>query len=138
MNPGLLSVDDALAQLLARAQPVGEIEEISTIEAAGRVLAKSQASTMDVPPMDNSAMDGYAIRLSNFSLHEKLRISQRIPAGSVGKPLAAGTAARIFTGAPVPPGTDAVVMVGIFAMCAALASVMTLLRSSVYSISRTS
>ena len=77
----------------------------------GRVLAQAQASTMDVPPMDNSAMDGYAIRVSDLSSsNAKLKIAQRIPAGSVGKPLEPGTAARIFTGAPIPPGADAVVM----------------------------
>jgi len=111
MNPGLLSVDEALAQLLAGARPIAEVEEVPAMAAAGRVLARAQASTMDVPPMDNSAMDGYAIRLSDVSsLDGKLKVSQRIPAGSVGKPLEAGTAARIFTGAPIPPGADAVVM----------------------------
>ena len=110
MNKGLLSVDEALAQLLAGANPVAEVEQVPTMEAAGRVLARAQTSTMDVPPMDNSAMDGYAVRVLDVSLDEKLRISQRIPAGSVGKPLEPGTAARIFTGAPVPPGADAIVM----------------------------
>src|SRR5687767_12119423 len=62
---------------------------------------------MDVPPMDNSAMDGYAVRIVDGA---KLRIGQKIMAGSVGKSLEPGTAARIFTGAPIPPGADAVVM----------------------------
>ena len=111
MNQGLLSVDEALAQLLDGARPVAGVEQLPTMNAVGRVLAQAQTSAMDVPPMDNSAMDGYAIRLSDLSpLNEKLRIAQRIPAGSVGKPLEPGTAARIFTGAPVPQGADAVVM----------------------------
>ena len=111
MNKGLLSVDEALAQLLAGASPIAEVEQVPTMEAAGRVLAAPQTSSMDVPPMDNSAMDGYAVRLSDLdSLEKKLKIAQRIPAGSVGKQLEPGTAARIFTGAPVPPGADAVVM----------------------------
>src|SRR6185295_6711595 len=111
MNKGLLSVDEALAQLLAAAKPVAEVEEVPTLEASGRVLARSQRSTMDVPPMDNSAMDGYAVRLSDLSSAEKkLKVAQRIAAGSVGRPLEPGTAARIFTGAPVPPGADAIVM----------------------------
>ena len=111
MNPGLLSVDEALAQLLAAAKPVAGIEQVPTLEASGRVLAQAQSSAMDVPPMDNSAMDGYAVRLSDLnSPGEKLKVAQRIPAGSVGKPLEPGTAARIFTGAPVPPGADAIVM----------------------------
>ena len=110
MNPGLLSVDEALAQLMAGAHPVAGTEMVPTLEAAGRVLAQAQTSTMDVPPMDNSAMDGYAVRLADLSPGAKLRVAQRIPAGSVGKPLEPGTAARIFTGAPVPEGADAVVM----------------------------
>ena len=111
MNKGLLSVDEALATLLAGATPVVEVEQAPTMHAAGRVLARAQISTMDVPPMDNSAMDGYAVRLSDLDAPGKtLKVAQRIPAGSVGRPLEAGTAARIFTGAPVPPGADAVVM----------------------------
>jgi molybdopterin molybdotransferase len=107
MNKGLLSVDEALAQLLAAARPVAEVEEVPALEATGRVLARAQRSTMDVPPMDNSAMDGYAVRASDAA---KLRIAQKIMAGAVGRPLEPGTAARIFTGAPIPPGADAVVM----------------------------
>jgi len=108
MNQGLLQVDEALAQLLAGAAPVKDVEELPTMAAAGRVLARDQTSTMDVPPMDNSAMDGYAVRLADAG--GPLKVAQRIPAGSVGKPLEPGTAARIFTGAPIPPGADAVVM----------------------------
>ena len=111
MNKGLLSVDEALETLLAGARPVTEVEQVPTMEAVNRVLARAQSSAMDVPPMDNSAMDGYAVRLSDLSSSEKkLKVAQRIPAGAVGKPLQPGTAARIFTGAPVPPGADAVVM----------------------------
>ena len=107
MNQGLLSVDDALARLLAEAKPVAEVEEVPTLEATNRILARAQRSSMDVPPMDNSAMDGFAVRVSDGT---KLRVAQKIMAGSVGKPLDKGTAARIFTGAPIPPGADAVVM----------------------------
>ena len=110
MNQGVLDVDEALAQLLAGARPVGEVEEVPTLEATGRVLARAQRSTMDVPPMDNSAMDGYAIRTGDLARSHSLRVAQRIMAGSVGQPLEPGTAARIFTGAPIPPGADAVVM----------------------------
>ena len=111
MNQGLVSVDEALAQLLAGAKPVADIEQVETMQAAGRVLARDQASTMDVPPMDNSAMDGYAVRLADVSSEGiRLKVTQRIPAGSVGEALEPGTAARIFTGAPVPPGADAIVM----------------------------
>ncbi len=110
MNKGLLSVDEALEVLLSGARPVADIEEVPTLEAAGRVLARAQRSAMDVPPMDNSAMDGYAVRLSDLQKSNKLKIAQKIMAGSVGKELSRGTAARIFTGAPIPPGADAVVM----------------------------
>jgi molybdopterin molybdotransferase len=107
VNQGLLSVDEALVRLLAEAKPVAEVEEVSTLEATNRVLARAQRSTMDVPPLDNSAMDGYAVRVADGA---KLRVAQKIMAGSTGKALEAGTAARIFTGAPIPPGADAVVM----------------------------
>jgi molybdopterin molybdotransferase len=107
MSKGLLSVDEALAQLLAAAKPVADTEEVSALEATNRVLARPQRSTMDVPPMDNSAMDGYAVRVADGNV---LSVKQKIMAGAVGGPLAAGTAARIFTGAPIPPGADAVVM----------------------------
>jgi molybdopterin molybdotransferase len=110
MNKGLMSVDDALAQLLAGARPVAEVEEVPTMQAAERVLARPLTSTMDVPPMDNSAMDGFAVRLADLGEERKLKVAQRIAAGSVGTPLEPGTAARIFTGAPVPAGADAIVM----------------------------
>jgi len=110
MNQGLLSVDEALAKLLASARPVADIEEVPTLEATKRVLARPQRSTMDVPSMDNSAMDGYAVRLSDLRSSMRLKVGQKVMAGSVGKPLEPGTAARIFTGASIPSGADAVVM----------------------------
>jgi len=111
MNKGLLSVDEALEQLLSGARAVAEVEEVPTLEATKRVLARPQRSTMNVPPMDNSAMDGYAVRsLEVKESGTRLRVTQKIMAGAVGKPLEPGTAARIFTGAPIPPGADAVVM----------------------------
>ena len=110
MNKGLLSVDEALAQLLAGAVQVADVEDLLTLEASGRVLARAQRSTMDVPPMDNSAMDGYAVRTADLKAGAKLKLGQRIMAGAVGRALEPGSAARIFTGAPIPPGADAVVM----------------------------
>jgi len=111
MNKGLLSVDEALERLLAGARPVAETESVPTLSATGRVLAVAQRSTMNVPPLDNSAMDGYAVRLADLKgSAPRLKVAQKILAGAVGGPLAAGTAARIFTGAPIPPGADAVVM----------------------------
>ena len=110
MSRALLPVDEALARLLAQAAPIDAVERVSTLEAAGRVLAEPVRSGIDVPPLDNTSMDGYAVRCADLSSTDRLRLAQRIPAGSVGQPLAAGTCARIFTGAPIPPGADAVVM----------------------------
>jgi molybdopterin molybdotransferase len=107
----LLSFDEALEKLLAAARPLTEIETVDTAAAVGRTLARAQKSAIAVPPLDNSAMDGYAVRVADLpAAGTRLPVSQRIPAGSVGMPLAAGTAARIFTGAPLPQGADAVVM----------------------------
>ena len=108
----LISADDALARLLAAVAPLGRTENVTTPEAWGRVLARDVVSPVNVPPEDNSAMDGYAIRLAELggAAGALLPVSQRIVAGRPGQPLAAGTAARIFTGAQVPAGADAVVM----------------------------
>ena len=106
-----MPLDEALASLLAKALPVLGSESVSTFDADGRVLAQDVVSALTVPPRDNSAMDGYAVRMADCAAPGAvLAVSQRIPAGSVGGPLAAGTAARIFTGAPIPEGADAVVM----------------------------
>ena len=111
MNQGMLTVDEALAQLLAGAQPVVEFEAIDTLHATGRVLARPQNSDLNVPPLDNTSMDGYAVRAAECASGEaRFPVSQRIPAGSIPAQLAIATAARIFTGAPTPPGADAVVM----------------------------
>jgi molybdopterin molybdotransferase len=111
-RPPLISADDALARLLAAVRPSGATETVATPEAWGRVLARDLVSTVDVPPADNSAMDGYALRAADVAggPGTVLQLSQRIAAGQVGQPLQPGTAARIFTGAQVPPGADTVVM----------------------------
>ncbi|MBL8385668.1 MAG: molybdopterin molybdotransferase MoeA [Burkholderiales bacterium] len=107
----MLSMDEALAALLAQATPVAEHRTVPTLSAHGRVLAAPLHSTLDVPPMDNTSMDGYALRAADVpAAGTRLPVSQRVPAGQVPSPLAAGTAARIFTGAMIPPGADAVVM----------------------------
>lgn len=107
----MLTMAEALAQMLAAARPVADIETVSTLAANGRVLAEAQVSGMNVPGQDNTQMDGYAVRAADcISGHAVLKVSQRIPAGHVGQPLQAGTAARIFTGALIPQGADAVVM----------------------------
>ena len=108
---GMLDFDDALARLLAGANPVRETEAVPTQAAALRVLAHGLRSSIDVPPLDNTSMDGYAVRCADVPVAgTRLAVAQRIAAGSVGHVLAPGTAARIFTGAPLPAGADAVVM----------------------------
>ncbi|WP_411883251.1 gephyrin-like molybdotransferase Glp [Polaromonas sp. YR568] len=106
----LKPLDEALAELMARAAPLPGMQAVSTFDADGRVLAQDLVSSLDVPAHDNSAMDGYALRAADWADGAVLPVSQRIPAGSVGHALESGTAARIFTGAPIPPGADAVVM----------------------------
>jgi molybdopterin molybdotransferase len=112
-RPPLLALDDAIERILARVAAPGaeRAETISTFDALGRVLAADVRSQIDVPPEDNSEMDGYALRAGDVATPGTvLRVSQRIAAGSVGAALEPGTAARIFTGAQVPAGADAVVM----------------------------
>jgi molybdopterin molybdotransferase len=107
----MLSVAEALDFLLNAVRPVTEFEAVSTISANGRVLAQAQSSLLHVPPEDNTQMDGYAVRSADcISGQARLRVSQRIPAGHIGEALEPGTAARIFTGAMIPDGADAVVM----------------------------
>ena len=106
---GLLPVEQALEQILATARAGPHTIELPLIESLGYVLASDYHSAINVPGADNSAMDGYAIRIEDLS-PEPLPVSQRIPAGSVAQRLTPGTAARIFTGANVPAGADAVVM----------------------------
>ena len=107
----LKPLDDALAELLAHAAPLAGTDTVATFDADGRVLAQDCVSALHVPPQDNSSMDGYAVRCADIAVPGTvLPVSQRIAAGSAGEPLAAGTAARIFTGAPVPPGADAILM----------------------------
>ena len=107
----MLAVREALDFLLNAARPVADVETIATLQANGRVLAQAQVSAMNVPSHDNTQMDGYAVRAADCaSGAATLTVSQRIPAGHVGQPLLPGTAARIFTGALIPEGADAVVM----------------------------
>jgi molybdopterin molybdotransferase len=110
-RPPLMPLGTALEQLLARAQPLSGNEAVATLDADGRVLAQDVVSALHVPPQDNSSMDGYAVRCADVAaLGTVLPVSQRIAAGSAASPLQGQTAARIFTGAPVPPGADAVLM----------------------------
>nr|WP_250465064.1 MULTISPECIES: gephyrin-like molybdotransferase Glp [unclassified Caballeronia] len=117
-RPPMLATAQALGLLLDAAHRVDGTERIDTLDAAaslGRVLAADVTSPLDVPPMHTSSMDGYAVRAADLAgaseaAPRALPVSQRIPAGHAATPLTAGTAARIFTGATVPPGADTVVM----------------------------
>ena len=107
----LKPLPQALEQLLASALPVAAVQTLSALQADGRVLAADLVSALHVPPQDNSSMDGYALRVQDVpAAGVQLPVSQRIAAGSAGSALQANTVARIFTGAPIPAGADAVVM----------------------------
>jgi len=106
-----MALDVALSDLLARVVPLSGVETVATFEADGRVLASDLVSGLQVPPQDNSSMDGYAVNAADVTEAGKvLAVSQRIAAGHAAEPLRPGTCARIFTGAPMPAGADAVVM----------------------------
>lgn len=106
----LMPLDEALKHLVDSAVPLADNETVILDEALGRVLAQPVAATINVPAWDNSAMDGYAVRHQDINDLNELPVVQRIPAGTYGQPLIPGTAARIFTGAPVPEGADTVIM----------------------------
>ncbi len=107
----LRSLDDALAELLSHAQALQGTQQVSTFDADRRVLAQDVVSSINVPGFDNSSMDGYAVLAADYAqAGAVLKVTQRIAAGHFGARLSAGQAARIFTGAPLPEGADAVVM----------------------------
>ncbi|MCQ8897148.1 molybdopterin molybdotransferase MoeA [Limnobacter humi] len=107
----MIELDDLLMQLWPQAQQYKPaIETLPLQQVYGRVLADSQHSAIQVPQHDNSGMDGYAVRCADFLQGMVFPVSQRIPAGKTPQPLEPGTVARIFTGAPIPPGADAIVM----------------------------
>lgn len=107
----LIPIDEALSLIMAAAHATDEIETLPLLDSLYRISANDLQATIDVPPYDNSAMDGYAVRHSDLAVSKGvLAVSQCIAAGHIGASLQAGTAARIFTGAPIPPSADAVVM----------------------------
>ena len=110
-GPGLTPVEEALARILADAQPISGAEVLPLADCRHRILATDVYSEIAVPPADNSSMDGYALRFEDYAAGQRrFPLSQRVVAGAVGEPLQAGTAVRIFTGAELPPGADTVVM----------------------------
>jgi molybdopterin molybdotransferase len=108
----LIPYDEALQQLVDKVSPTQKVISLPLLEAYGEVLAETQCSAVNVPPADNSAMDGYALNTSDLAESEQteLVVSQRIAAGEGAAPLQPGTAARIFTGATIPDGADVVIM----------------------------
>ena len=112
-RPRLLSVEEARSAILDSARPpLAAPQWVGCEQALARVLAEDIRAPIDVPPHENSAMDGYALRFEDLGADRdrRLRITQRIAAGEPPRPLEPETAARIFTGAPLPPGADTVVM----------------------------
>lgn len=112
----MISVEEARAHVLSRIK-VLEPERVPLLDALGRVLAEDVVSDIDVAPFDNSAMDGYAVRAADVSGASQdapvtLRVLEHVPAGvAPTRPIGPGEATRIMTGAPMPEGADAVVMV---------------------------
>src|SRR4051812_43223641 len=105
----MLTVESALERILAHAAPLGA-EEVMIASARGRALAEEVVSGRVLPPWDNSAMDGYAVRASDVEPGRPLPLAFTAQAGHAPPPLPPGYAARIMTGAPVPDGADAVIM----------------------------
>lgn len=108
----LATLDEVLGHLRKEALSLPGVDAIRLPlrQARGMVLVEAVSSAIQVPPADNSAMDGYALRAADAAQGAVLEVSQRIPAGVAPQPLTPGTCARIFTGAEIPPGADAVVM----------------------------
>jgi molybdopterin molybdotransferase len=105
----VLQVEEALEQILSRVTPLG-VEHVELMASLGRVLAEPIVSPRDIPPWSNSSMDGYAVRAVDTRAGAALRIVARIAAGAPPtSTIGAGEAARIFTGAPIPEGADAVI-----------------------------
>lgn len=110
MKSKLLSVESARQQLIEGVSTIKDTEIVPLMHAFGRVLAQPYTAGIDVPPADNSAMDGYAINSTGLQVGSKLAVSQHIAAGDIAAPLVTGTAARILTGAEIPAGADAVII----------------------------
>jgi len=110
-TPELKPYAEAVAQLIAAAPRIAESEQVPLTAALGRITAQPVPSGIDVPGWDYSAMDGYAVRFADLRAAGcTLPVSQRIPAGNAPQPLAPGSAARIFTGGPIPAGADTVIV----------------------------
>ncbi|SFJ47120.1 molybdopterin molybdotransferase [Candidatus Pantoea symbiotica] len=108
---GLISLEDAQQKMLQQLKPISDSLNVSLFEAAGRITAKPILSPLDVPSFDNSAMDGYALRLADIAPDRVLPVAGKAFAGApFNGAWPAGSVIRIMTGAPIPAGCDAVVM----------------------------
>lgn len=107
----MMSVEEALHRALAQVQPLTDIQSVTLAEAMGRITAKPVLAPAAMPFFDNSAMDGFALCCADLARLDALPIAGTVAAGDAPRPLDLGTALRIFTGAPLPEGADAVVMV---------------------------
>jgi len=108
----MLSVDDARMVVLEHARPLAPQVAALTPSLLGHILAEGVASDIDSPPFDKAMMDGYAVRAADCTGDVVLRVIEEIAAGMVPtQTLTPGTASRIMTGAPIPPGADAVVKI---------------------------
>jgi molybdopterin molybdotransferase len=114
MNPPssntLISIEAAQQQLIDNVSAINATETVPLMQAYNRILAQDYSAAINVPPVDNSAMDGYAVNSTGLHVGSRLPVSQTIAAGAIAEPLLAGTAARILTGAEIPDGADAVVI----------------------------
>lgn len=106
----MLDFDHAQTLLANAAGPLDRVEDVALADLAGRVLARDLTATVDIPPADNSAMDGYALRAADWSDAARLPVQQRCYAGDTPEPLKPGHAIRLFTGSLIPEGADVVVM----------------------------
>jgi len=105
-------VDEVIAKLLAMAEQTTRVERLDLSDALNQMLAEDIIASVDVPSADNSAMDGYALDASDLNMRAGglYTVADRIAAGYIGQPLQPGTLSRIFTGAPLPEGANAVVI----------------------------
>ena len=110
MNNDLLDFDRAQALLAQAASPISRRENVSLAQSVGRILAENLTATLDLPPADNSAMDGYAIRYADYQADVHLPIQQRTYAGEMPAALIPGQATRLFTGSLIPAGADTIVI----------------------------
>lgn len=106
----MIAFEDAYRIVMDKASPSTDTERVLLGDALDRIVASSYYAPIDVPGYDNSAMDGYAVRVSEIALDKPLVVSQRIPAGAIAQALAPNSVARIFTGAMVPEGADAIIL----------------------------